>query len=41
MNYSKNGLHLTEQFEGCKLTAYPDPGTGWALLHQPLKKYAN
>jgi len=30
MNYSKNGLHLTEQFEGCKLTAYPDPGTGGA-----------
>ncbi len=28
MNYSKNGLHLTEQFEGCKLTAYPDPATG-------------
>jgi len=28
MNYSKNGLHLTEQFEGCKLNAYPDPGTG-------------
>lgn len=30
MIYSKNGLHLTEQFEGCKLTAYPDPGTGGA-----------
>ena len=28
MNYSKNGLHLTEQYEGCKLTAYPDPATG-------------
>ena len=28
MNYSKNGLHLTEQFEGCNLTAYPDPATG-------------
>src|ERR1700740_260318 len=24
MNYSKNGLHLTEQFEGCKLLAYLD-----------------
>lgn len=24
MNYSKNGLHLTEQFEGCKLHAYLD-----------------
>jgi len=28
MEYSKNGLHLTEQFEGCRLQAYPDPGTG-------------
>lgn len=24
MNYSKNGLHLTEQFEGCRLMAYQD-----------------
>lgn len=24
MHYSKDGLHLTEQFEGCKLKAYPD-----------------
>ena len=30
MEYSKNGAHLTESFEGCKLTAYPDPGTGGA-----------
>jgi len=30
MEYSKDGLHLTEQFEGVKLTAYPDPGTGGA-----------
>jgi len=28
MQYSKDGLHLTEGFEGCRLTAYPDPGTG-------------
>ena len=28
MRYSKDGLHLTEGFEGCRLTAYPDPGTG-------------
>ena len=28
MEYSKNGLHLTEHFEGCRLTAYPDPGSG-------------
>lgn len=24
MKYSKNGLHLTEQFEGCRLKAYLD-----------------
>jgi lysozyme len=30
MIYSKTGLHLTEQFEGLKLTAYPDPATGGA-----------
>ena len=24
MEYSQNGLHLTEQFEQCRLTAYPD-----------------
>jgi len=28
MQYSKEGLHLTEGFEGCRLIAYPDPGTG-------------
>jgi len=28
MKYSKNGLHLTEKFEGCRLTSYPDPATG-------------
>ena len=28
MNYSKDGLKLTEQFEGCRLEAYPDPATG-------------
>ena len=28
MEYSKNGAHLTESFEGLRLTAYPDPGTG-------------
>ena len=28
MQYSKDGLHFTEQFEGVRLTAYPDPGTG-------------
>ncbi len=25
MSYSKQGLSLTESFEGCKLTAYEDP----------------
>jgi len=28
MEYSKEGLKLTERFEGCRLEAYPDPGTG-------------
>jgi len=28
MQYSKDGLHLTEQFESVRLTAYPDPATG-------------
>jgi len=28
MEYSKNGLKLTERFEGCRIEAYPDPGTG-------------
>jgi lysozyme len=26
MQYSKDGLHLTERFEGCKLEAYLDTG---------------
>lgn len=33
MQYSKTGLTLTEQFESCKLTSYPDvkgvPTIGW------------
>ena len=24
MDYSQSGIHLTEQFESCRLTAYPD-----------------
>jgi lysozyme len=28
MQYSLDGLHLTEDSEGVRLTAYPDPGTG-------------
>jgi lysozyme len=28
MEYSKDGLHLTESFEGCRLTSYPDPASG-------------
>jgi lysozyme len=28
MEYSKNGLHLTESFEGVCLSAYADPATG-------------
>lgn len=28
MNISDNGISLIKRFEGCVLTAYPDPGTG-------------
>ncbi|HFZ2331078.1 TPA: lysozyme [Citrobacter freundii] len=28
MRISENGTALIKQFEGCSLTAYPDPGTG-------------
>lgn len=31
MTYSKTGLHLTEQFEGCRLTAYKDSGGVWTV----------
>ncbi len=30
MKYSCGGLHLTEQFEGCRHQAYPDPASGGA-----------
>ena len=30
MQTSNKGIALIKQFEGCKLTAYPDPGTGGA-----------
>lgn len=30
MQTSDIGIALIKQFEGCKLTAYPDPGTGGA-----------
>lgn len=29
MQASQNGLHLTEQFEGCELVAYQDIGSVW------------
>lgn len=29
MTYSRNGLSLTESFEGCRLTAYQDSGGIW------------
>jgi len=29
MQYSGNGLKLTEKFEGCRLTAYQDSGGVW------------
>jgi len=28
LNYDQAGLDVTEDSEGCRLTAYPDPGTG-------------
>jgi lysozyme len=31
MNYSNDGLRLTEQFEGCKLVAYQDQGGIWTI----------
>lgn len=30
MQTSPNGIVLIKKFEGCRLTAYPDPGTGSA-----------
>jgi len=30
VTYSENCTELTKRFEGCRLTAYPDPGTGGA-----------
>lgn len=30
MQTSPNGISLIKGFEGCRLTAYPDPGTGGA-----------
>lgn len=30
MQTSLNGIALIKKFEGCRLTAYPDPGTGGA-----------
>lgn len=31
MTYSKSGIGLTEQFEGCRLTAYEDIGGVWTI----------
>lgn len=31
LRYSKSGLHLTEQFESCKLTAYQDSRGVWTI----------
>jgi lysozyme len=31
MNYSKSGIQLTEQFEGCRLTAYQDQVGRWTI----------
>lgn len=31
LTYSKDGLHLTEQFEGCRLSAYQDQVGVWTI----------
>ena len=31
MNYSSNGLQLTEYFEGCSLTSYQDAAGVWTI----------
>jgi lysozyme len=31
LNYTRNGLSLTEQFEGCSLTAYKDQVGVWTI----------
>jgi len=31
MEYSQSGLHLTEQFEGCRLNAYQDQDGRWTI----------
>lgn len=31
MTYSSDGLHLTEHFEGCRLSAYQDDGGVWTI----------
>lgn len=31
MEYSHSGLHLTEHFEGCRLSAYQDQGGTWTI----------
>jgi len=31
MTYSQTGLHLTEQFESCRLTAYQDTSGVWTI----------
>ncbi|VDZ94802.1 Lysozyme [Salmonella enterica subsp. enterica] len=32
MRISEKGITLIKEFEGCSLTAYPDPGTGGRSL---------
>jgi lysozyme len=31
MNYSREGFHLTQQFEGCRFEAYQDQGGVWTI----------
>ncbi len=31
MEISPTGLRQIKRFEGCRLEAYPDPGSGWRV----------
>jgi lysozyme len=33
LTYSRNGLALTEQYEGCRLTAYQDQVGVWTIAY--------
>lgn len=46
MQTSPDGIALIKKFEGCRLAAYPDPGTGgavdnWLWLDSPGRRQAS